>query len=195
MEKKKKRLSDKSVVTRKLAAKDVAPSEKKGEPTAESGEVVKYNEVGMPMLDVWLEDETIWLTQKQMGLLFGVREHTVTYHIQEIVKSGELEGVSTTRKIRVVRLEGKRHVSRLIDFYDLDMIISVGYRVNSRRGVLFRRWATAVLKEYLLRGLVRDQRIGKLEKRMTAAERSIEVIIDTLMPALPENREPIGFHT
>ena len=160
----------------------------------ESGEVVKFDEAGMPQLEVWLEDETIWLTQKQMGELFGVKEHSITYHIQEIIKSGELEGVATTRKIRVVRFEGKRQVARQIDYYNLDMIISVGYRVNSRRGVIFRRWATGVLKEYLLRGLVRDRRIGKLEKRMTAAERSIDTIIYTLMPALPENREPIGFH-
>ena len=82
----------------------------------------------------------------------------------------------------------------MIDFYNLEMIISVGYRVNSRRGVLFRRWATSVLKEYLLRGLVRDRRIGKLEKRMTAAERSIDTIIYTLMPSLPSNRKPIGFN-
>ena len=135
----------------------------------ESGEVVKFDEAGMPQLEVWLEDETIWLTQKQMGELFGVKEHSITYHIQEIIKSGELEGVATTRKIRVVRFEGKRQVARQIDYYNLDMIISVGYRVNSRRGVIFRRWATGVLKEYLLRGLVRDQRIGKLEKRMSAA--------------------------
>ena len=160
----------------------------------ESGEVVKFDEAGMPQLEVWLEDETIWLTQKQMGELFGVKEHSITYHIQEITKSGELEGLATTRKIRVVRFEGKRQVARQIDYYNLDMIISVGYRVNSRRGVIFRRWATGVLKEYLLRGLVRDRRIGKLEKRMTAAERSIDTIIYTLMPALPENREPIGFH-
>ena len=164
-------------------------------PAGESGEVVRFNESGMPQLEVWLEGETIWLTQKQMGELFGVKEHSITYHIQEIIKSGELDGIATTRKIRVVRLEGKRQVSRQIDYYNLDMIISVGYRVNSRRGVLFRRWATSVLKEYLLRGLVRDQRIGKLEKRMSAAERSIDTIIYTLMPALPENREPIGFHT
>ena len=71
---------------------------------------------------------------------------------------------------------------------------SVGCRVNSQLGVKFRQWATAVLKEYLLRGLVRDRRISKLEKRMTAAERSIDALIYTLMPALPENREPIGFH-
>ena len=163
------------------------------QPVAAQGELVKYNQEGMPQLEVWLEDETIWLTQKQMGELFGVREHSITYHIQEILKSGELEGVATTRKIRVVRLEGNRQVSRQIDYYNLDMIISVGYRVNSRRGVVFRRWATSVLKEYLLRGLVRDRRIGKLEKRMTAAERSIDTIIYALMPAMPEKHEAIGF--
>ena len=161
--------------------------------TDTQGEVVHYEQEGMPSLEVWLEDETIWLTQKQMGELFGVKEHTITYHIKEIVASGELEGMATTRKIRVVRLEGGRRVSRQIDFYNLEMIISVGYRVNSRRGVLFRRWATSVLKEYLLRGSVRDQRIGKLEKRMTAAERSIDVIIQTLLPPLKEDRKPIGF--
>ena len=75
-----------------------APASKGGVPSvSESGEVVKFNETGMPQIDVWLEDETIWLTQKQMGLLFGVVEHTITYHIQEITKSGELEGLATTR--------------------------------------------------------------------------------------------------
>ena len=158
-----------------------------------SGEVVKYEQDGMPPLEVWLEDEAIWLTQKQMGELFGVREHTITYHIKGIVESGELEGMATTRKIRVVRLEGNRQVSRQIDFYNLEMIISVGYRVNSRRGVLFRRWATAVLKEYLLRGSVRDVRLSKLEKRMTAAERSIDSIVYTLMPPVTGGRRKIGF--
>ena len=85
-------------------------------------------------------------------------------------------------------------MSRMQKSYNLDVIISVGYRVNSIRGVKFRQWATAVLKEYLLRGLVRDRRIGKLEKRMTAAERSIDTIVYTLMPALPANRKPIGFN-
>ena len=163
------------------------------QPVAVQGELVKYAQQGMPQLEVWLEGETIWLTQKQMAELFGVKEHTITYHIKGIAASGELEGMATTRKIRVVRFEGGRQVSRQIDYYNLEMIISVGYRVNSRRGVLFRRWATGVLKEYLLRGLVRDRRIGKLEKRMTAAERSIDSIIYTLMPPLTATRTPIGF--
>ena len=85
-------------------------------------------------------------------------------------------------------------MTRKVKHYNLDAVISVGYRVNSKRGTKFRQWATQVLKEYLLRGQVRDQRISKLEKRMTAAERSIDTIIYTLMPALPANRKPIGFN-
>ena len=159
-----------------------------------SGELVKLADADMPNLEIWLEDETFWLTQQQMGVLFGVKENTITYHIKEILASGELEGIPTTRKFRVVRLEGKRQVSRQIDFYNLEMVISVGYRVNSRRGVLFRRWVTRVLTEFLLKGSVRDQRISKLEKRMTEAERSINTIVYTLTPALPANRPKIGFN-
>ena len=164
-------------------------------PSAESGEVVKFAEAGMPHLEVWLENETIWLTQKQMSELFGCAPQNITYHLREIFKIGELAEAATCKDFLQVQVEGGRRISRMQKFYNLDAIISVGYRVNSIRGVRFRQWATGVLKEYLLRGLVRDQRIGKLEKRMTAAERSIDTIIYTLMPALPENRKTIGFHT
>ena len=140
----------------------------------------------MPQLDVWLEDETIWLTQKQMGFLFGCAMENIIHHLKNIYAEEELDEAATTKDFLVVRLEGRRSVTRKVKHYNLDAIISVGYRV--------RQWATKVLKEFLLRGLVRDKRIGKLEKRMTAAERSIDTIIYTLMPALPENREPIGFH-
>ena len=168
-------------------------NQKSIQPQKESGEVVKFDEAGMPQLEVWLEDETIWLTQAQLAELFGVKLNTINYHIKTILKSGELSAEATIRKIRIVQVEGGRRVARPVDFHNLDMIISLGYRVNSIRATKFRQWATSVLKEYLLRGLVRDRRIGKLEKRMTAAERSIDTIIYTLMPALPENREPIGF--
>jgi len=163
-------------------------------PPAESGEVVKFDEAGMPQLEVWLEDETIWLTQKQMAELFGCVPQNITYHLREIFKIGELEEAATCKEFLQVQIEGSRRISRVQKLYNLDVVISVGYRVNSIRGVKFRRWATLVLKEYLLRGLVRDRRIGKLEKRMTAAERSIDTIIYTLMPTLPENRNPIGYH-
>ena len=172
----------------------IVPSKSASTPSVESGEVVKFNEAGMPQLEVWLEDETIWLTQKQMAELFGCAMENIIHHLKNIYTEEELIEEATTKEFLVVRFEGKRQVSRKVKHYNLDAIISVGYRVNSKRGVKFRQWATSVLKEYLLRGLVRDRRIGKLEKRMTAAERSIDTIICTLMPTLPENREPIGFH-
>ena len=157
------------------------------------GEIVKYEQDGMPQLEVWIEDETIWLTQKQMGLLFGCAPQNITYHLKSIYRIGELEEVATCKDFLQVQMEGGRRISRRQKFYNLDVVISVGYRVNSIKGVRFRQWATSVLKEYLLRGSVRDQRIAKLEKRMTDAERSIDSIIYTLMPPLKENRTPIGF--
>ena len=157
------------------------------------GEVVTYNQDGMPQLEVWLEDETIWLTQRQMGELFGCTLENVIQHLKNIYDEEELAEEATTKEFLVVRFEGKRKVSRKVKHYNLDVVISVGYRVNSKRGVKFRQWATSVLKEYLLRGSAQDQRITKLEKRMTAAERSIDSIVYTLMPPLQENRTPIGF--
>ena len=167
---------------------------KQKQAAVEAGKVVKFDEAGMPQLDVWLEDETIWLTQKQMGLLFGCAMENVIHHLKNIYAEEELVEAATTKESLVVRIEGTRSVTRKVKHYNLDAVISVGYRVNSKRGTKFRQWATAVLKEYLLRGQVRDRRIGKLEKRMTAAERSIDTIIYTLMPALPANRKPIGFN-
>ena len=169
-------------------------AKKETKPTSESGEIVKFDEAGMPQLDVWLEDETVWLTQAQMAELFGCAIANVNMHLNHIYADEELAPSATIKDFLMVRFEGKRRVTRSVKHYNLDAIISVGFRVNTKRGIKFRQWATKVLKEFLLRGLVRDKRIGKLEKRMTAAERSIDTIIYTLMPALPENREPIGFH-
>ena len=133
------------------------------------GEIILYQPEGSVKLEVRVENETVWLTQAQMAELFSVKEHTITYHIQDVLKSDELEQVSTTRKIRVVRMEGKRVVSRNIDFYNLDMIISVGYRVNSKAGVRFRRWANQVLKDFLLKGYAINQR--KISTDLQIADR------------------------
>jgi hypothetical protein len=111
---------------------------------------------GKVNVDVVLQDETVWLTQKAMGQLFGVESHTITYHLKEIYKSGELNEKATTRKIRVVQNEGKRQVARNLDFYNLDAIISVGYRVNSYQATQFRIWATKTLKEYIIKDFVLD---------------------------------------
>lgn len=157
------------------------------------GELVKFEQEGLPSLEIWLENETVWLSQRQMGELFACALENIIHHLKNIYADGELDEGATTKEYLVVQLEGKRRVSRKVKHYNLDVIISVGYRVNSKRGVKFRQWATGVLKEYLLRGCVRDQRIGKLEGRMSAAERSIDSIIETLLPTLPENRDTIGF--
>lgn len=117
-------------------------------------------------LQIFLEDETLWLSQKLIGDLFQVESHTVNYHIKEIYKSGELEELATTRKFRVVQKEGSRDVSRDVIFYNLDVIIAVGYRVNSKRATQFRIWATKVLKEYMVKGFVLDDERLKQGERV-----------------------------
>lgn len=109
-------------------------------------------------IEVIYEDGTLWMSQRMMGLLFDVESNTITYHLGEIYKIGELEQNSTTRKIRVVQQEGSRNVNREIDHYNLDAIISVGYRVNSVRATQFRRWATQVLSRYTQKGYVIDRK-------------------------------------
>ena len=111
---------------------------------------------GKISVSVRFEDETFWLTQKAMAELFGVESHTITYHLKEIYKTGELNEMATTRKIRVVQKEGNREVNRELDFYNLDAIIAVGYRVNSKQATQFRIWATQTLKEYITKGFVLD---------------------------------------
>ena len=107
-------------------------------------------------VDVYIEDETVWLTQKSMAELFGVEVNTINYHLKEIYKSLELQEERTIRKIRIVQQEGSRNVNRNIEYYNLDAIISVGYRVNSSQATQFRIWATKTLKEYIIKGFVLD---------------------------------------
>jgi hypothetical protein len=121
---------------------------------------------GKVNIEVFLKDETVWLTQKAMGLLFGVESHTITYHLKEIFRSGELDERVTTRKIRAVQNEGKRQVTRQLDFYNLDAIISVGYRVNSYQATQFRIWATKTLKEFIIKGFVLDDERLKQGKQV-----------------------------
>ena len=134
--------------------------------TVNKGEIVLYQPNDQLSIEVKLEDETVWLTQQQMAVLFDVKENNITYHIQSVYKTHELEPKATTQKIRVVRKEGNRQVNRSIDFYNLDMIISVGYRVNSANATQFRRWATSVLKEYMLKGYAVNQRLMAMEDRI-----------------------------
>ena len=109
-------------------------------------------------IEVRYEDESIWLSQKLMAELFDVEVNTINYHLKEIYKSSEIQEDGTVRKFRIVQQEGKRQVNRDIDFYNLDAIISVGYRVNSIRATQFRQWATQVLREYAIKGYVLDKK-------------------------------------
>lgn len=103
-----------------------------------------------------LKDETIWLTQKAMAELFDVNVPAISKHLANIFEEGELDAISTVSKMEMVQMEGNREVKRNIDFYNLDAIISVGYRVNSRKATNFRVWATSVLKEYMIKGFAMD---------------------------------------
>ena len=123
----------------------------------DKGQIIIYqSEDGQTNIDVLLESETVWLTQQQMAELFQTSRTNVVEHIKHIYEEGELEEDSTCRNFRQVREEGNRTVSRMMPFYNLDMIISLGYRVKSRVATQFRRWATAVLKEYMVKGFALD---------------------------------------
>lgn len=111
---------------------------------------------GKVKVDVMFSDETVWLTQKRMADLFDVGVSTINYHIKEVFKSGEIEQKSTIRFFRIVQNEGERKVNRQIEFYNLDVIISVGYRVNSSKATQFRIWATKTLREFIIKGFVLD---------------------------------------
>jgi len=120
---------------------------------------------GAVRVEVVFEDETFWLTQKKLAELFGVGIPTVNRHLKEIYKSHELNEIATIRRIRIVQPEGDRQVAREVDFYNLDAIIAVGYRVNSRQATQFRIWATQVLRQFLVKGFVLDDERLKQGKR------------------------------
>ena len=132
---------------------------------------------GQTEVEVRFEQETVWLSQAQMAQLFNKDVRTINEHILNVFDEGELEKNSTIRKFRIVRQEGKRQVNREIEHYDLDMIISVGYRVKSPQGVAFRRWATARLKDYLLKGYVLNQK--RLQQNASELEQAIALIQKT----------------
>lgn len=123
----------------------------------EHGEIIIYQaEDGLAKIDVRVADETVWLTQQQMAELFQSSRSNIVEHIQNIYAEGELDEVATCRKFRQVRTEGTRQVNREMSFYNLDVIISVGYRVKSLIATQFRRWATERLKEYMIKGFTLD---------------------------------------
>ncbi len=131
-----------------------------------NNEIIMYTTPsGDVRIEVIFQDESFWLSQKKMADLFGVEVNTVNYHLKEIFASGELKEMPTIRKFRIIQPEGGRQVSREVDFYHLDAIIAVGYRVNSHQATQFRIWATATLREFITKGFVLDDERLKLNKR------------------------------
>ena len=141
--------------------------------------VIYQTEDGQTQIDVRLENETVWLTQAQMAELFEKTPQNITMHIGNAYKEGELEKESTCKEYLQVQQEGKRKVTRKVKFYDLDVIISVGYRVHSKRGTAFRIWARQIIKDYLVKGYAVNQRIhseqiGELRQLVQMLGRTIK---------------------
>ena len=131
-----------------------------------ANEIILYQPDDTLTLDVRVEDESVGLTQAQIVELFASSKANISEHLKHIFESGELLKDATVRKFRTVRQEGNRSVTRTLEFFNLDVIISVGYRVNTIRGIQFRQWANKVLKDYLLRGYSVNQRLMALEDRI-----------------------------
>ena len=148
----------------------------------EVGEVAIYNPNDSIRLEVRMEQESVWLSQAQMGTLFGVDRTVIVKHIKNVYECGELDEVATCAKIAHVRKEGGRSVARTQKYYNLDMILSVGYRVNSLNATYFRKWASNVLKDYLIRGYAINPRLEQLEKRVSKTEEEIAFFVKTALP-------------
>ena len=147
----------------------------------QEGEIILYQPDGTLKLEVRLEDETVWLNRQQLAILFDRDVKTIGKHIGNALKE-ELANLATVAKFATVQKEGERDVIRQIEYYNLDMILSVGYRVKSQRGIEFRRWANQVLKEYLLKGYSINRRIEQLEKTVARHDERIEFFVRTSLP-------------
>lgn len=144
------------------------------------GEIILYQPDSEVKLEVRLEEETVWLTQEQIATLFGTKRPAITKHLSNIYNSGELDRESTCSILEHMGNDGKqKYVTK---FFNLDAILSVGYRVNSRNATLFRRWANNVLKEYLLKGYSVNRRLTELEHTVAEHSKKIDFFVRTSLP-------------
>ena len=159
-----------------------------------SSEIKIYKtENGKTSIEVKLEKETVWLSQKQMSELFEKDTDTIGLHLKNIYKSEELDEFSTTDKYSVVQKEGNRNVKRQIKYYNLDAIISVGYRVNSKRGILFRKWSTQLLKEYLIKGFaINQEKLEKQNKQLLELKETVKILSNVVLNKELSNDESKG---
>lgn len=147
----------------------------------DKGEIVLYQPNDAISLEVHINEETVWLNRQQVSMLFDRDIKTIGKHINNALAE-ELKGLSTVAKFATVQQEGGRMVTRNIEYYNLDVIISVGYRVKSQRGIEFRQWANSILKEYLLRGYAINQRLQTLEKKVEEHDKKIDFFVKTSLP-------------
>ena len=144
----------------------------------QNGEIILYQPDSSIRLEVRMEEETVWLNRQQMALLFDRDVKTIGKHVNNALKE-ELRGYSVVANFATTASDGKTYQ---VDYYNLDVILSVGYRVKSKRGIEFRRWANTILKDYLLRGYAVNQRIERLERRVSKTEEQIGLFVRTALP-------------
>ena len=165
---------------------------RQGNLSENSGEIVVYQPDEITRLEVRLQDETVWLNRQQLATLFGRDVKTIGKHINNALAE-ELKDIPTIANFATVQIEGSRYVTRDIEYYSLDMVVSIGYRVKSQKGVLFRRWANSVLKEYMTKGVSINQHITtiaeRIDKKLTeheirldAQEKKIDFFIQSNLP-------------
>lgn len=149
----------------------------------QKGEIVLYQPKDSPVqIEVRIDEDTVWLTQSQLVELFDSTKQNISLHINNIFREGELDPGSTVKEYLTVQTEGSRKVRRKITIYNLDVIISVGYRVKSKRGTDFRIWANKILKDYLLKGYAIHHRIESIERKLVEHDQKFEILINTDLP-------------
>ena len=149
-------------------------------------ELVKFRDGGLILdVDVSPEQETVWLSLDQMSTLFEKNKSTISRHISNIYEESELDKQATVAKNATVQIEGKRRVKRLVEFYNLDVVISVGYRVKSQRGIVFRKWATTILRDYMVNGYAINQ------KQLTHLNKTIEIQSKMLAAAIDSDSSEV----
>ena len=160
----------------------------------ENNEIVIYTTPdGKETFEVNQKKDTVWLSQKQMAELFEKNTDTIGVHVKNIFSTKELDKKSTTEDYSVVQMEGNRKVNRKIKFYNLDMIISVGYRVNSKRGTQFRIWATNVLKEHLIKGYtINERRMREDRAKLTEFQKTSRIMERLLQNKSLDSTEATG---
>ena len=169
----------KIMAQKKETSTDIVVAKDDARMQMQENEIVLYQPNDSIHLEVRMANESVWLTQSQIALLFGVQRPAITKHLRNIFNSGELDELSVSSILEHTASDGKTYQTQ---FYNLDAILSVGYRVNSINATMFRRWASSVLKDYLLKGYSINQRFERLEHRMTHAEEKIDFFVRTALP-------------